>query len=244
MPNAELTLIGGGGELPQLRQQIAESGLGGHISLTGPLPHTLAQERLRQASLYLFPSRFETFGVAPLEALAAGLPVIASDIPALRESLGDAALLIDPEDEAAWKEAIIRLLRNAGERLQWAERGPKRASQLAWGKQSALYETYLLEAANGSTSSSGTELQPAARRKCRPRPPLPAKYSVRKLRRSPEATRDHDPACQPERGHAQPVGRGQHPGPVHRKAIRNSELVTRSNSTTGNSARNSPAEGR
>lgn len=161
MPKARLTIVGGGAELPRLRREIAERGLEAAITLSGPLPHGQLQERIRQASLYLFPSRFETFGVAPLEALAAGLPVIASDIPALRESLGDAALLISPDDDKVWKQTIIRLLHDPEERLRLAERGPKRASELTWAKQSAQYEAYLLDAAaSGSVSSSGAVSAP------------------------------------------------------------------------------------
>jgi glycosyltransferase involved in cell wall biosynthesis len=143
VPGARLTLIGGGSALPALRQAVARAGLAASVSLPGPLPHPQLLDRLRQAGLYVFPSQLETFGIAPLEALAAGLPVVASDLPALRESLGDAALLLPVEDEAAWVATLIRLLRDPAERLYWAAQGPPRARQLTWDRQAAAFEAEL-----------------------------------------------------------------------------------------------------
>ena len=122
---------------------MARAGLTASVRLPGPLPHPQVLARLRQAGLYVFPSQLETFGIAPLEALAAGLPVVASDLPALRESLGDAALLLPVEDEAAWVATLIRLLRDPAERLHWAGRGPARARQLTWDRQAEAFEAEL-----------------------------------------------------------------------------------------------------
>lgn len=153
VPSARLTLVGGGTGLDALRLQVRERGLAGSVSLPGPLPHEAIPRRLRKASLYLFPSMMETFGIAPLEALAVGLPVIASDIPALRESLGDAARLVPPDDERAWIETIIHYLSSPEARLDLAARGPIRARELTWEKQSAAYETQLLAATSTSPSA-------------------------------------------------------------------------------------------
>jgi glycosyltransferase involved in cell wall biosynthesis len=155
VPGARLTLAGGGSALPQLRQTVARQGLAEAIRLPGPVPHPQMFARLRQASLYVFPSAFETFGIAPLEALAAGLPVIASDLPALHESLGDAALLLPVADEAAWVRTLIRLLSDPAERLAWAARGPERARLLTWDRQAAAYEAHLVAAVESGSGSSG-----------------------------------------------------------------------------------------
>jgi phosphatidylinositol alpha-mannosyltransferase len=154
VPGARLTLAGGGSALPDLRRVVSRLGLGEAIRLPGPVPHAQMFARLREASLYVFPSSFETFGIAPLEALAAGLPVVASDLPALHESLGDAALLL-PVDEAAWVGTLIRLLGDPAERLAWAARGPERARGLTWDRQSAAYEAHLVAAVESGSGSSG-----------------------------------------------------------------------------------------
>jgi glycosyltransferase involved in cell wall biosynthesis len=154
VPGARLTLVGGGSALAALRSQVERRGLGDSVSLPGPLPHDQVAARLRRASLYVFPSRFETFGIAPLEALAAGLPVVASNLPALRESLGDAALLLSVEDDAAWISTLITLLSDPAKRLEWAARGPTRARQLTWARQSEAYEAHLVAAISSSATSA------------------------------------------------------------------------------------------
>lgn len=79
----------------------------------------------------LHPSRDEAFGLAPLEAMAAGVPVIASNAAGLPESLGDAAVLLDPLDEAAWIEAARRLSTPGVEREAWVARGKERAVMMS-----------------------------------------------------------------------------------------------------------------
>jgi glycosyltransferase involved in cell wall biosynthesis len=163
VPAARLTLAGGGSDLGNLRREVRRRGLAESVSLPGPVPYSGMYERLRQASLYVFPSMLETWGIAPVEALAAGLPVVASDIEALRESLGDAALLVPPEDDEAWVRTLVRVLRDPALRLEMAARGPRRAAAFTWAAQSRLYEAQLL-AAVGS-GSVGPGVPPAARRR-------------------------------------------------------------------------------
>lgn len=84
------------------------------------------------AEALLLPSLNEGFGLTALEAAACGTPVVASDIPVFRETLGDAAILVDPADEAAWADALSRLASEpahaAGHRLL----GPRRAAAFTW----------------------------------------------------------------------------------------------------------------
>lgn len=160
-PDARLTLIGGGSDLGRLRGLVERAGLEGSVSLPGPLPHERLFDRLREASLYVFPSSFETFGVAPLEALGAGLPVVASDIPALRESLGDSAILLPPGDDEQWIATLASLLSHPAMRAEWAARGPARARLFAWSAQCRAYEVQLAAAVSGpGSSSSSSEFTP------------------------------------------------------------------------------------
>ncbi len=80
----------------------------------------------------LVPSRYEGFGLPALEAMACGAPVIASDAGAHREILGQAGLLISPDDPAAWKDACQRVFRDEHLRLQLKERGTDRSSRYTW----------------------------------------------------------------------------------------------------------------
>lgn len=81
----------------------------------------------RHASLFAFPSRHEGFGLPVIEAMSQGTPVVASDVAALREVTGGAALLLAPGDPAPWAEAIGGLLDDDQARLSLARAGLARS---------------------------------------------------------------------------------------------------------------------
>jgi phosphatidylinositol alpha-mannosyltransferase len=90
-------------------------------------------EALRQSDLFCAPSLFgESFGMVVVEAMAAGCPVIASDIPGYAEAARGAALLVPPGDGPALAEAIWRLGQDGPLRARLAERGVARAQALDW----------------------------------------------------------------------------------------------------------------
>ncbi|MFT3837164.1 MAG: glycosyltransferase family 1 protein [Myxococcaceae bacterium] len=80
----------------------------------------------------MVPSRYEGFGLPALEAMACGAPVIAADAGALPEICGGAALLVPPNDGAAWKEAAQRLFRDDALRAELSEKGKLRAARFTW----------------------------------------------------------------------------------------------------------------
>ena len=84
-----------------------------------------------------FPSKTEGFGIPPLEAMACGTPVVASTAGALPEVLGDAALLVDPYDEASLAAAIRSAAQDDG---SLRRRGLERAARFTW--QRAAEETW------------------------------------------------------------------------------------------------------
>lgn len=80
------------------------------------------------ATAFAFPSRYEGFGLGPLEAMACGTPVVCSNASSLPEVTGDAALLVAPGDVTAWAGALWRILADAGLRADLRERGKRRAA--------------------------------------------------------------------------------------------------------------------
>jgi glycosyltransferase involved in cell wall biosynthesis len=84
------------------------------------------------ADLFIFPSLYEAFGLAAVEAMACGCPVAASTAGALPEVLGDAALFFDPPDVAAMTAAMRRLLQEPATRAAQIERGLARAARYSW----------------------------------------------------------------------------------------------------------------
>jgi glycosyltransferase involved in cell wall biosynthesis len=84
------------------------------------------------AELFLMPSRCEGFGLPPLEAMAAGTPVVSSGCGSLAEILGDAAITLDWDDADGWEAAITRLLQDDAERDDLVLKGFERASRYSW----------------------------------------------------------------------------------------------------------------
>jgi glycosyltransferase involved in cell wall biosynthesis len=85
----------------------------------------------------IFPSRYEGFGIPPLEAMALGCPVLASSIDAVREACGEAAWYFDPDDAEGLERLLRRLWNSPNERLEMIERGRDRAATFSW-RASAL----------------------------------------------------------------------------------------------------------
>lgn len=84
------------------------------------------------ASVFVYPSLAEGFGFPVLEAMACGTPVVTSDRSSLPEVAGDAALLVDPEDESAIRDAIARVLGDPDTRARLVEASRARARDFSW----------------------------------------------------------------------------------------------------------------
>ncbi|MFP2927685.1 glycosyltransferase family 4 protein [Pyxidicoccus sp. 3LG] len=104
-------------------------------------------ELMRRASVFVFPSRYEGFGLPPLEAMRLGTPTIVSNAGSLPEVCGDAALSVRPDDAEGLSRAIERLLGSPDERRALAERGKARAAEFTWKRTAegtlAAYEAAL-----------------------------------------------------------------------------------------------------
>jgi glycosyltransferase involved in cell wall biosynthesis len=96
----------------------------------------VSDEELRalyeRAECFIFPSIYEGFGVPPLEAMACGCPVIASNAASMPEVCGDAALYFDPRDAAALAARIAEMAASAELRREYARRGVERARRFTW----------------------------------------------------------------------------------------------------------------
>jgi glycosyltransferase involved in cell wall biosynthesis len=93
---------------------------------------------LAGARAFVFPSLYEGFGLPPLEAMACGTPVVTSDVSALPEVVGDAALLVDPLDVDALASAIRRLWTDEGLRQDLRARGLSRVRRYTWDATARL----------------------------------------------------------------------------------------------------------
>ena len=102
------------------------------IVCTGPVSLDDLRLLYSHADLFVFPSRYEGFGLPVLEAMACGTPVIASDTTALPEVAGDAAILVNPEDPAELAQAMVRVLEDSNLRQALRTRGFERARLFSW----------------------------------------------------------------------------------------------------------------
>jgi glycosyltransferase involved in cell wall biosynthesis len=93
-----------------------------------------------RASIFAFPSLDEGFGMPVLEAMARGVAVVTSNCSAMPEVAGDAALLVDPQNEEAIADALIRLAADEVLRSQMVQRGHARVQQFTWDR--AVRETW------------------------------------------------------------------------------------------------------
>lgn len=103
----------------------------------------------RRALAVVCPSLYEGFGLPLVEAMAAGTPAVASDIPVFREVAGAGAVFAPPDDAAAWKRALAELARDAALRERLAERGRERAGAFDWSTAAAETRDVLQRAGRG-----------------------------------------------------------------------------------------------
>ena len=97
----------------------------------------------RLASVFVFPSLYEGFGLPPLEAMYFGTPVVTSNVSSLPEVVGDAAMLVDPYDPASIAEGMRRALMDEDLRAWLRERGLARAREFSWEQSVArIREVY------------------------------------------------------------------------------------------------------
>ncbi|MGE5601771.1 MAG: glycosyltransferase family 4 protein [Nitrososphaerales archaeon] len=116
---------------PEARN-LAESRADSRVRWLGPIPDGDLPALYAAATVFVFPSRFEGFGLPVIEAMACGAPVICSNVTALPEVAGDAALLIDPVGKSSLVEALRRVLSDDMLRAELCERGLARAAEYSW----------------------------------------------------------------------------------------------------------------
>ena len=128
-----LLLVGGQGWLfDPIRRRIDELGLAGDVHFAGYVPDADLPPLYSGAACVLVPSLYEGFGFPVLEALACAAPVVSSNASSLPEVAGDAALLVNPEDDEALAHAVHLLLSQPQLAATLAEAGQRQAARFRW----------------------------------------------------------------------------------------------------------------
>ena len=146
MGDVPFVLCGDGAQRAALEERVAKQSMR-NVHFTGYVEEEDLPALYNGASLFVFPSLYEGFGLPVLEAMACGTPVITSNTSSLPEVAGDAAILVDPENVEAIVEAMRRVLADRALAAELQAKGLERAKQFTWERTAretiAVYEKVL-----------------------------------------------------------------------------------------------------
>jgi glycosyltransferase involved in cell wall biosynthesis len=129
----DLVLAGGLGWLYEdVLAQIDSMQARDRVHRVGHVPYKDLPTFYNLADVFVYPSVYEGFGLPPLEGMACGTPVITSNISSMPEFVGDAGILVPPDDEGALLGAVQRVLTDQVLRQRLREAGPQRAANFTW----------------------------------------------------------------------------------------------------------------
>jgi len=113
-------------------RRLRELGLEGEVVFPGFVPDEDLPALYSAAELFVFPSLYEGFGLPPLEAMACGTPVIASNTSSVPEVVGEAGILVEPRDVRVLAGAMERVLMDEGKQREMRDKGLQQAARFSW----------------------------------------------------------------------------------------------------------------
>ena len=116
----------------------SEAGSADAVVLLGPVSDTRQKMLYRGAAALVYPSLYEGFGLPLLEAMASGTPVIASRAASIPEVVGDAGIILDPDDVAGWCEAILAVVNDEHRHAALRAAGLRRVAGFTWERTARL----------------------------------------------------------------------------------------------------------
>jgi glycosyltransferase involved in cell wall biosynthesis len=158
-PDLKLIIIGDDlSGNPDLRRTVVRSGVQNDVRFLGFVPIEVLRIFYDSAKIFVFPSLYEGFGLPPLEAMAHGTPVVTSNVSSLPEVVGNAAVLVNPENVFEIMRALHRVLLDQGLRERMKERSYAQAGKFSWEKSvRRILEVYRQV---GGTAGSDEEPSP------------------------------------------------------------------------------------
>jgi glycosyltransferase involved in cell wall biosynthesis len=132
-PDLKLIIIGDDlSGNPDLRRTVVRSGVQNDVRFLGFIPIEVLRIFYDCAKIFVFPSLYEGFGLPPLEAMAHGTPVVTSNVSSLPEVVGNAAVLVNPENVFEIMRALHRVLTDQALRDRMKERGYQQVTKFSW----------------------------------------------------------------------------------------------------------------
>jgi glycosyltransferase involved in cell wall biosynthesis len=146
---AHLVIVGEGELRSQLEQLAGELRVQSRLHLIGEIPWEDTMALMRQSDLFVFPSLYEGMPLVVIEAMTSGQVIIGSDIPSIREVLGDAGEFVMPSDPESLASAITSLLANPDRRRELSHRARDRARLFSLEKVSEAYLSVVTNRVDG-----------------------------------------------------------------------------------------------
>ena len=132
-PDLKLIIIGDDlSGNPDLRRTVIRSGVQNDVRFLGFIPIEVLRIFYDEAKIFVFPSLYEGFGLPPLEAMVHGTPVVTSNVSSLPEVVGNAAVMVNPENVFEIMRALHRVLLDKALRDRMKERGYQQATRFSW----------------------------------------------------------------------------------------------------------------
>src|SRR6201984_1243546 len=151
-PDLKLIIIGDDlSGHPDLRRTVVRSGVQNEVRFLGFVPIDVLRIFYDVANVFLFPSLYEGFGLPPLEAMAHGTPVVTSNISSLPEVVGNAAVLVNPENVFEIMRATHRVLVDQNLREKLKQRGYEQANCFSWEASARSVLRVYEQVAGGTT---------------------------------------------------------------------------------------------
>lgn len=129
-----------GKQLDILKQLAQSLGIAEDVNFIGLVPYTKVATLYKNASLFLFLSSVETFGLPVLEAMMSGVPVIASNAMSVPEIAGDAGIIVNPNDEESIAMKMEEIITNASLRNSMIEKGIDNVKRFNWNNTAEKFE--------------------------------------------------------------------------------------------------------
>lgn len=137
-PDLKLIIIGDEvSKHPDLRRTVVRGGVQNDVRFMGFLPIDVLRIFYDAAKVFVFPSLYEGFGLPPLEAMAHGTPVLTSNTSSIPEVVGNAAVMVNPENVFEIMRALQRVLLDSGLREKMRQRGYEQVKKFSWDNSAA-----------------------------------------------------------------------------------------------------------
>ncbi len=152
VPNAQLAVVGGGEELGNLEKLARELGVAHRVTFAGKVDEAEKLRWYQRAWVFVNPSMMEGWGITTIEANACGVPVVAADVPGLRDSVKapDAGVLVPHGDADGFAEAIANILERPTERRAMGRQGIQWAKNFGWDRSAAQFFKLIYQHARSS----------------------------------------------------------------------------------------------